>query len=422
MEQPSERTIDRNVAALTQQLAPQPDTSSSQSAKPKPSNRNIDDLPGEPLTVTLVDTVDELREHLPAWERLVEKAAEPNIFYEPWMLIPGWEKYGKESHVQVALIYGPCRKNPKSAPVLCGLLPLERHRTLGGLPIGNLQAYRYIHCFLRTPLVRDDCIEETLAALFDWFRDDPQGAAVLRLDSQTGDGPIHRALIDLIHRRGLATWLRERHNRAMLVPANDAESYSQIATCRKRRHEIRRLRKRLAEQGELQSITLEDDGDIDRWIDEFLRLESKGWKGRNASAFACSEADRAFFRSIAHDAFRRRRLMMMGLQFNGEMIALKCNFLGGNGGFAFKIAYDEAFQQYSPGVLLEMDNIAAVHERTLLKWMDSCADPDHPMIDRLWGERRTIESLWVSTGRRFGNFAVTTAPPIRWLRDTIARG
>lgn len=337
------------------------------------------------------------------------------------MLLPGWEHYGQDTNLQVALVYAPSRKNPDDAPVLCGLLPLERHRGLGGLPIANLQAWRYPHCFLRTPLVRSDYIEETLVALLDWLHEDSQGAPVLRLDSITGEGPLHRVLVNLLHRRGNATWLRERYNRAMLVQGEDAESYSQAATCRKRRHEIRRLRKRLAEQGTLESVMLDADDDIDQWTNEFLRLESKGWKGRNETAFACHDADREFFRSIVFESFQQRRLMMLGLRFNGELIALKCNFLTESGGFAFKIAYDEAFQQYSPGVLLEMDNITAIHNSPTLRWMDSCADPHHPMIERLWRERRTIESLWISTGKRFGDFAVSAAPPMRWLRETIAR-
>ncbi len=384
-------------------------------------DRGVDDLPGRPLTVTLVDSVEELRGHLPAWERLVRKAIEPNVFYEPWMLIPGWEHFGRDANLQVALIYAPPRKHPQGEPVLCGLLPLERHRSLGGLPVRNVQAWRYPYCFLRTPLVRCDYVEETITALLDWLRDDPQGAPVLRLDYISGEGPLHRKLIELLHRRGHAVWLRERYDRAKLVPTHDAESYSKAATCRKRRHEIRRLRKRLAESGELESAILEDDGDIDRWIDDFLRLEAKGWKGRTATAFACHAADHEFFRSIVHDAFRRRQLMMLALRFNGQTIALKCNFLAGDGGFAFKIAYDEAYQQFSPGVLLEMDNIAALHNQRPVCWMDSCADPNHPMIDRLWRERRLIESMWIATGQRFGDFAVSIAPPMRWLRKTLSR-
>lgn len=337
------------------------------------------------------------------------------------MLLPGWERYGQDVNLKVALIYAPNRKNPSHAPVLCGLLPLERHRGLGGLPIATLQTWRYSHCFLRTPLVRSEYIEETLVALLDWLCNDPQGVPVLRLDSLTGEGPLHRALVDLLHRRGDAIWLRERFNRAMLVQGEDAERYSLATTCRKRRHEIRRQRKRLAEQGELESVQLGFDDDVEQWINDFLRLESKGWKGRNETAFACHDADREFFRSIVLESFQRHRLMMLGLRFNGEMIALKCNFLADHGGFAFKIAYDEAYQQYSPGVLLEMDNIAAIHENPALRWMDSCADPGHPMIERLWGERRAIESLWISTGKRFGNFAVSAAQPMRWLRETFAR-
>jgi len=31
-----------------------------------------------------------------------------------------------------------------------------------------------------------------------------------------------------------------------------------------------------------------------------------------------------------------------------------------------------------------------VQDDPAIGWMDSCAAPDHPMIDSLWAERRTI--------------------------------
>src|SRR3546814_17812199 len=66
------------------------------------------------------------------------------------------------------------------------------------------------------------------------------------------------------------------------------------------------------------------------------------------------------------------------------------NFLMGRGGFSFKIAFDEAMSRFSPGVLIEIDNLRRVLNRDDLDWMDSCAAADHPMIDSLWGERRQI--------------------------------
>src|SRR3546814_5811349 len=62
----------------------------------------------------------------------------------------------------------------------------------------------------------------------------------------------------------------------------------------------------------------------------------------------------------------------------------------GRGGFSFKIAFDETMSRFSPGVLIEIDNLRRVLNRDDLDWMDSCAAADHPMIDSLWGERRQI--------------------------------
>ena len=66
------------------------------------------------------------------------------------------------------------------------------------------------------------------------------------------------------------------------------------------------------------------------------------------------------------------------------------NFRHGEGAFSFKIAFDEDLGRFSPGVLIELANLHAVQGDPAIGWMDSCAAPDHPMIDSLWAERRTI--------------------------------
>ena len=95
-----------------------------------------------------------------------------------------------------------------------------------------------------------------------------------------------------------------------------------------------------------------------------------------------------------------------GLFLDGRPIALKCNYLTGNGGFTYKITYDEAFARFSPGVLLELDNIEEMHRRPGPQWLDSCAVPDHFMMNRLWTERRVLQSLTLATSRWVGNAVV----------------
>lgn len=58
----------------------------------------------------------------------------------------------------------------------------------------------------------------------------------------------------------------------------------------------------------------------------------------------------------------------------------------------FKIAYDEDYAKYSPGLLLEWFNIDYLQSPACSKltWADSCARSNHSMIDRLWLQRRQI--------------------------------
>ena len=64
---------------------------------------------------------------------------------------------------------------------------------------------------------------------------------------------------------------------------------------------------------------------------------------------------------------------------------------------AIKTAFDERFARFSPGVLLQRENLAIL-ERPDIAWTDSCAAADHPMIDHIWRERRAIARLSIAIG------------------------
>jgi hypothetical protein len=141
---------------------------------------------------------------------------------------------------------------------------------------------------------------------------------------------------------------------------------------------------------------------LEERIEEFLELEAAGWKGERGSALGSTAAGARFFRAMAMQASARGRLMMVGLELDGRPVALKCNLLAGEGSFAFKIAYDEDYARFSPGALLELENIRAFHRRPALQWMDSCAAPEHFMLNRLWLERRPLIDVLAATGRAPG--------------------
>jgi GNAT acetyltransferase-like protein len=381
---------------------------------------------GAKMSVVIVDDLTALEKHIAAWEDLAAAAIEPNVFYEPWMLMPALRAYGGGGRLLFALVQTPDPARPLGPPLLCGFFPLELKDHYDSiskrLPLKTLCLWRKQEMiYLCAPLLRAGYGREALAAFFDWLGAGDHNYSLMEFGFVTGEGPFHHLLLDYLNQHLKFTYVTEAFTRALFRPAADAEDYVRSAMGRFRRKEIRRLEKRLAETGRLEYTTLEPGDDVDAWVGEFLEFEAKSWKGQGGRALVCSETDRKYFVEIAREAFRRGKLMMLALRFNGRPIAYKVNFLSGDGSFAFKISFDEEYARYSPGVLLELENIRLLHERTQIRWMDSCANPDRFMINQLWTDRRAIQTLVISTGKRQGDLVVAAIPLLKWGNRRIFR-
>jgi hypothetical protein len=133
---------------------------------------------------------------------------------------------------------------------------------------------------------------------------------------------------------------------------------------------------------------------------------------------ACAEADRSVFQAAATAAFQRGRLLTVALCLNGRPIGLRCSFLAGDGAFAFKTAYDEAYAHYSPGVLLEVETMRRLPALANVQWMDSCTANDNPLLNALWKDRRILQTIVAAPGKGPARWVVQALP---WLRDLKRR-
>jgi CelD/BcsL family acetyltransferase involved in cellulose biosynthesis len=281
-----------------------------------------------------------------------------------------------------------------------------------------------VHCFLSTPLLRRPYARQSLAIFLDWLADQ-RGVAMMEWGTITSDGPFHRVLDEVQTAGSRRSLLAYQYERALLLPRASSDAYLDEALSKDGMRELRRLERRLAQCGELRYVTLEPGAHAEPWIRDFLALEASGWKGRRGSAFDCSEGGRAFFTTVALEAARRGRLMMLALNLQGRPIAMKCNILAHEGAYAFKIAYDERYARFSPGTLLELENIRQFHARPALRWMDSCADPEHFMLNRLWLDRRRIARVLMASGRPLGDLVLLSLPLLtrlsQGMRTTFSR-
>jgi hypothetical protein len=57
------------------------------------------------LLVVAIRNIEALSDYLPEWDDLVANTLEPNVFYEPWQLLPASRLLGTDSDLQVVLIF-----------------------------------------------------------------------------------------------------------------------------------------------------------------------------------------------------------------------------------------------------------------------------------------------------------------------------
>jgi hypothetical protein len=114
-------------------------------------------------------------------------------------------------------------------------------------------------------------------------------------------------------------------------------------------------------------------------------------------------------------------LQLLALELDGQPIAMLVNFLAAPGSFSFKTAFDEAYARFSPGVLLQIDNLAIL-EQPGIEWMDSCAAEQHPMIESLWAERRSLIRVTIPLRGAQRRLAFSTARTLERLSAARRRG
>jgi CelD/BcsL family acetyltransferase involved in cellulose biosynthesis len=371
--------------------------------------------PPAAFSVAAIQDFAELEKYTSAWDDLAAAAVEPNVFYESWMLLPALRAYGAGKPLTVLLVFSHGARGSRGEPLLCGLFPLERRGRFGGIPIRAPRLWRHVHCYLTVPLVRAGFGPECLQAVFDWLAKDRRGGSLLECEEITGDGPFYHLLLDYLEAGGRAWAVESAHTRALLRQG-DGGGYLEAVLSGEKRKKLRRAEERLAETGPVQYVELAEDGDVEAWLTDFLRLEASGWKGREGTALDCNGVDRDFFLTAARGAFQRRRLSMLALHVGGRPVAQLCNFLAAHGAFAFKVAYDADYARFSPGVLLELEGVRRMHARPAIRWMDSCSPPGPSLTKTLWMHRRIIQTILVETGRRPGRLVLAALPLLRWLR------
>lgn len=351
----------------------------------------------------------DLARHETAWRALQARAAEPNVFADYAFLEPALRRLAPSRGVRALLIW-----RDRARGALIGALALQAPRA----GLGLARVWRSEQAALGASAFEAEAVADALGALMTWLGSARPFHAGLVLPRVAPHGPIARAAREIATSASLRIAMLNPLRRASLI-LDDVERF-EAGLDKKRQKEWNRLERRLAERGGLVPRVAADGESIE----QFLDLEARGWKGARATALKQEPNRAAFAREMLAGLARAGRMRIHALELAGDPIAMGVELDAGGRAFFWKIAYDETLAGYSPGVLLTRALSRRLLAESRMNLIDSCAAPDHPMIDRLWPDRLEFTDIALASpaaaGRMFdASLAMERAAPK--LRDFVKR-
>lgn len=350
---------------------------------------------GQPYVIftEIVSDLSQLQNYREPWDKLARTAAEPNAFFESWMLLPALQELAQQQ-VHIVITW-----ESEARQQMLGLLPVVQECSYRGLPIKRTVVWRHAYCFLCTPLIAAGQVDTVVRNMLDTIQAAPGLASLVSLQWQLKDNSISRCFE---HNPELAAWrvgkLSEVARAALLVPT-DCVDGEPLGLSAKKKKELRRNKNRLGDLGKLDVKFIDQNCDpetVKSSVDNFFALENRGWKKEGGTSILSDPAHQRFFEQSMHVGTLAGASWLVEILLDDVPIASLIMIAASVAGHSYtvKLAVDADYKKYSLGslLMLEATKLSCAQKQNL-KQIDSCAASDHPMINRLWRSRVAVVNL-----------------------------
>jgi hypothetical protein len=347
-------------------------------------------------------------------EFLSHRAMEPNIFFSARLLAPAMPRID-DRQVRLALI----RDEGESHSRLRLLMPftVEKPGFAMGAPI--IRVWSNPFGPLGTPLVDAEDAAETIDNLLEALtaREAKLPSVLVLPDVRLG-GRFAQLARAVAIGRDLPVAVTDSFRRPMLESLQDGETYMKASVSPHHYREMQRQWRKLGQLGRLEYAVARQPEEVRQRMEEFLALESTGWKGRKRSALINDRYRAAFAREAITNLAEVDAVRIHTINLDGRAIASIVIFLMAGEAYTWKTAYDESLSRYSPGKLLVMKLTDWHLDDANILRTDSCAVPDHPIMSRLWEEREEMGTLVIGLARNSDRDVRQVAKQLHLYRNT----
>jgi CelD/BcsL family acetyltransferase involved in cellulose biosynthesis len=305
------------------------------------------------------------------WDDLADRT-EASPFHRPGWMRAWWEAFGHGEPVVLTV-----RRDSR----LVALLPMVRR-------LGALQSPTNWH----TPLFGPLCVDsDAAAALADRLRD--ERAPQVRLTFVDPADPGLLAWQAAAAAAGRRTMVRTLQRSPFVATDGDKQAY-QASLGRSLRGDVRRRRRRLEETGRVAFEVVNGRRNLPSLLEEGFAIEGSGWKTERGTAINSRPETLRFYTEIARWAADRGWLRLTFIRVDGRPIAFQFGLEESGRYHLVKLGYDPAWQQFSPGKLVQHHMVERAFDLGLRSYEFLGAEAQYKME---WAqgvrERRSVQAF-----------------------------
>lgn len=284
-----------------------------------------------------INTLEQLFEVENEWAQILASNKNTNPFIEfEWVAL--WMKHlGIDKHVEIIAV--------KSGKSYIGFFPFVRKKSWFAikyemLGLGQTNYMDFI--------VLRDKLEETVPFVFEKLISEKR-QIVFNLHGILESSPSYSVLFDLITTKGYGHTLHK-----VVTPYINLEKIqmNEYMEKRKKLHRLERREKRLRLLGNVEHKVCSYDE-----MDLIYRIHDNRWEKKSDTSGFTNIAEKEFYKELFHVDSDRLKTLVDALYVEGRMIAFDYGFICGSRFVGYVLGYDDAFESFSPGRMLEKESI-----------------------------------------------------------------